>query len=451
MTFKTHISRLLWLFVIGLSLLVPCREVSAQRALPVFPGAEGFGTTTPAGSGRHLVTPHTTVIRVTSLKDSGPGTLRECVKQAFPRVCVFETSGRIELDTDLLIDKPYITIAGQTAPSPGILVSRGGVRVSTHDVLIQHLQLRVGDSKIGPKPENRDTLTVAGKSGLVAKNVVLDHLSISWGVDENFDVWYSSTSDVTLSRSIVSEGLYRSIHPKGAHGFGVLIGDGVKRVTLHRNVLAHNYDRNPRLKPGSQSEFVSNVVYDWGGTSSWNQANLADSDRTGIATQLAFIGNFYKRGKSSPSGGSLYAKPPAPASRAYALSNLGPTRTSESQSEWKIATFPEVPYRSLTPPFALSGVTPSSAIDSYQEVLVSAGSRPRDPNPVDLRVISEVTTGTGTIKDCVQGCSRSAGGYPTMNVVARPLVLPVEPDLDDDGDGYTNLEEWLFAYSAALE
>lgn len=426
-------------------------KASAQQVtLPIFPGAQGFGTRTPAGSGRHLSRPQTSVIAVTNLNDSGKGSLRDCVKQLGPRVCVFEVSGRIRLATDLIVDRPYITIAGQTAPSPGILLTGAGFRVATNDVLIRHLQVRVGDDPVGPKPENRDGITVAGKSGSIARNVVLDHLSISWAIDENFDVWYPTTSDVTLMNSIVSEGLHQSIHPKGPHGFGVLIGAGVKRVSLHRNLLAHNYDRNPRFLPGGRLEFIGNVVYGWGGKSSWNQANFSDTTGIKIPTEAAFIGNFYRRSPSSPRGESLYAKPPAPGSSIYVLSNIGPSRNTDNLPEWAISKLPIV-YNSSAPVFELSGILPTSASEALSQIPSSVGSRPRESNAVDTRVISELIMRTGTIKDCVVGCARSCGGYPNLDLVKRPFKIPEDPQGDDDSDGYTNLEELLNKMAEDLE
>ncbi len=422
----------------------------AQRAMPVFPGAAGFGTTTPAGSGRHVSPPQTSVYKVTTLADSGAGSLRDCAKRAGARVCVFEISGTILLLSELLIDKPYITVAGQTAPEPGILLTGAGIRVAANDVLIQHLQIRPGDRKTGPKPESRDAVTIAGKSSTTAKRVVLDHLSVSWGIDENMGIWYPSTSDVTISNSIIAEGLYKSIHPKGPHSMGVLVGDEVKQVSMHHNLLAHNYDRNPRIKPGAQLEFVSNVVYGWGGSSSWNQANLSDSDNLGYPSQLFFVGNYYKQDPKSPGGSTVYAKPASKGTKVYVASNYGPTRKNDLTLDWLISSITES-FRSLVPPFPVSGIFANHPIETYANVLLTAGSRPKESNSVDSRIISEVSTGKGTIKDCVAGCSRPAGGYPELKSVKRTLVLPANPNVDEDGDGYTNLEEYLHGMAAALE
>ena len=424
---------------------------AAEPPLPVFPGAEGFGTATPAGSGRHLFPPSTTIFKVTSLADSGTGTLRACVLLKTPRTCIFEVSGRIALNSELLATAPYLTIAGQTAPSPGIMLTGAGLRIATHDVLVQHIQIRVGDAKTGPKPETRDGLTVAGKGSSIAKNVVLDHLSVSWAVDENFSVWYETSSDVTLSNSIVAEALYKSIHPKGPHSMGVLVGDGVKRVSLHNNLIANNYDRNPRLKPGAELEFINNVVYGWGGKSSWNQTNLSDTEKTGRAAKLAFVGNYFKPGPWSPVGASVYAKPASAGSKVYVLSNIGPTRTTDSGSEWKITSLNEAQLRSATPPFVLTGITPTAPQQTIENVLSRAGARPLESNSVDRRIVSEVTTKTGKIKDCVSGCSRSAGGYPLLQSNVRTLITPSAPMSDTNNNGYTDLEDWLHEFSTLVE
>ena len=177
--------------------------------IPAFPGAAGFGSTTPGGSGRHLKPAKTSLIRVTTLKNAGPGSLRACIEYPAPRVCVFEIAGEIMLAAPLQIRRPYITVSGQTAPEPGITVSGAGIEIHTHDVVVQHLAVRPGDRIPGPAPENRDGVSVRGKSF----NVLLDHLSVSWALDENISTSQEGVYDDTFSHSIIAEGLDRSIHP----------------------------------------------------------------------------------------------------------------------------------------------------------------------------------------------------------------------------------------------
>src|SRR5690606_31741653 len=131
----------------------------------------GFGVDTAAGRGGQ-------VHRVTNLKDSGAGSLRACVNASGPRVCVFEVSGTIRMAGDLTIRNPKITIAGQTAPSPGIMLRGGGLHIATSDVLVQHLRVRPGDDPEGHTPENRDALKISNPE--LITNIVVDHCSFSW-------------------------------------------------------------------------------------------------------------------------------------------------------------------------------------------------------------------------------------------------------------------------------
>jgi hypothetical protein len=426
---------------------------AAAQSLPVFPGAQGHGSKTVAGSGRHLSKPATTVFKVWNLNDSGTGSLRACAEAKVPRVCVFEISGRIHLKSEFRIKYPYITIAGQTAPSPGVMITGSGLRVATHNVLIQHLEVRPGDGRDGIEPGRRDGITVAaGTSGTTPTcyNVVVDHVSASWAIDENASVWNPATRDVTFSHMIIAEGLQKSIHPEGEHSKGLLISERATRVSVHNSLLAHNWDRNPRLQGGASIEFVNNVVYNWGGPSGWNGANLSDSPSTGLPVMLNFIGNFYKRGKSSPSLPVLYAKPLQSKTRVYAHSNYGPTRTVTSGDEWAISGLP-TSARASSSVVSASGLTTRAPASAYEYVLTNAGSRPRERNRVDARIISEVRNGTGDMKDCVGSCTRSAGGWPVLKVNTRKLTPPSDTSADSDRDGYTNLEEWLHAYADALE
>lgn len=430
--------------VLGVVLSVAALPAAASPAapLPAFPGARGFGSTTVGGSGRHLTPPKTKVITVTSLAESGAGTLRECVETSGPRTCLFEVGGAIELQRALKIDSPYLTIAGQTAPEPGITLFGAGIVVATHDVLIQHLAIRVGDRVAGPRPNARDGVTIHGKEQ-AAYNIVLDHLSVAWALDENVSTYGDNVHDVTFSNSIFSEGLYHSIHPDGPHSMGMLIGEGSARISVHHCLFAHNNDRNPRQKAGTSLEFINNLVYNWGGRSGAHMANPADTDRTHAETLLNFAGNYYLAGPNSPRTAPIFGKPLSDRLRIYVGKNYGPTRESETKPEWKIAGIPERPYRSTTPAFPLSGVSESSPTTSYEEVLRSAGSRPSQRNTVDARIIAELKSESGMIKDCVEGCERPAGGWPKLQQTRTPLQLPAHPFSDSNRNGYTDLEDWI--------
>ena len=151
-------------------------------SLPAFPGAEGFGSTTIGGRGGQ-------VVKVTNLNDSGSGSFRAAAEEmTVPRIVVFDVAGVIELSNEITIEDPYITIASQTAPGNGITLKNAGIRVKTHDVIIRGLHIRPGDSTVGEDPETRDGVVVGARWGvdeLTSYNVIIDHNSISWGVDEN--------------------------------------------------------------------------------------------------------------------------------------------------------------------------------------------------------------------------------------------------------------------------
>jgi hypothetical protein len=174
--------------------------------LPIVVGGRGHGMETVAGSGRGPNQGNSNVVRVTSLANSGTGSLRWAVEQQGPKTIVFELSGYIELEEQLVIRTPYVTIAGQTAPSPGITVRGATVIVAASDVLIQHIRIRPGDDLNGSDPRNHDSLGIYNSTSLISR-VVVDHCSLSWSTDEVLQIW-SNTSDITIRRCLVSEGRY---------------------------------------------------------------------------------------------------------------------------------------------------------------------------------------------------------------------------------------------------
>lgn len=234
------------------------RPFEPLAGLPVFPGAEGFGTGTPAGRGGRL-------IEVTSLADKGPGMLRSALDDPDPRIIVFRVAGTVELEDPLFVSNPFVTVAGQTSPGGGICLKNFGLVITTHDVLIQHIRVRPGN-KGRQNADTNDAIQVLGPHGDVsgAHHVVIDHVSASWGEDETISTWYGA-HDVTISWSIISEALNRSRHRKGTHSAGLLVGDRSYNVSMHHNLLAHNDFRNPLISGGGTHDFVNNVVYDWGG------------------------------------------------------------------------------------------------------------------------------------------------------------------------------------------
>lgn len=426
------------------------RPLPPQTGLPVFPGAEGFGTRTPAGRGGK-------VIQVTSLADHGPGTLRAALEDPAPRIIVFRVGGTIELEEHLYIRHPYVTVAGQTAPGDGVTLKNGGVVILTHDVLLQHLRIRPGNQ--GPvDPETNDAATILGPGGGLegAYNVVLDHISASWGEDETVSIW-AGAHDVTISWSIIAEGLRQSRHPKGAHSAGLLIGDRSYNVSVHHTLLAHNDIRNPLVKEGGTHDFVNNVVYNWGTLAVEVKADESN-------TFLNFVGNLFLPGPSTKAGLYEIILEENIDPRLYLAGNLGPHRPEGSLDEWALVGLgygeqpaPAHPFRSPAP-FPAPPVTALPAQEALDLVLTQAGATRPVRDPVDERIVQEARLGTGRIIDSPE----DVGGYPWLESGQAPpdsdrdgmpdaweqeMGLnphdPADATADLDGDGYTNIEAYL--------
>lgn len=422
----------------------------AAYAVPVIPNGAGFGIETPAGRGGQ-------VYRVTNLNESGAGSLKACVAASGPRVCIFEVSGVIRLTEDLHVWNPNITIAGQTAPSPGVMLRGAALSINTSDVLVQHIRVRVGDDPVGPSMGNRDALKI--ESSTLIGNIVIDHCSFSWALDETVTLW-DRWNNVTLSNNIIAEGLHERADGH-ASGYGLLLGQsGGGRATVIGNLLAHNQARNP-LNRSYSSVFVNNVIYNARGQSSTVQS------MNGVVTQNSFIGNVYIPGPdtahSTPLnvsvGNDEYALPPA--SKIYLADNVGfdaGATASAVGNEWSLASS-GVPtsIKANLPPIWPAGLTrlPTSGGVALEHVLKSAGARPADRDSVDTRIVRSVRDRTGRILNCVAPngtarCARNAGGWPTLAENTRRLTLPADHQTMT-ASGYTRLELWLHQMAADVE
>jgi hypothetical protein len=421
---------------------------SSGKPLLIIPGAAGFGIDTPAGSGRHLEPPRTQVLHVTNLNPRGPGSLRAALEAEGPRVVVFEVSGNIEMVGSVSIRHPYVTVAGQTAPPPGITLKRCELHIRASDVLLQHIRIRVGDLLDPTRPERneksgwtqwseRDNLKVGGD------RVVIDHCSFSWATDENVQ---SRGSDLTFRHNIFSEGLDSARHHKGGHSRGLLMlnqgpGEG-QNIAVIGNLFAHNKGRNPTAGGAVTAVVANNLVCD---------SNFAmKGDDGGKGKQLlSAMGNVVTRTRYG-----VVARAIHPETRFYfAPDNLINGKMFASVSDvWEQVFMPFKPgvaevSRARAAPIAVPGlgVRPAAEVEAW--VLRTAGARPADRDPVDRRVVKSVRDGTGTIIKS----QADVGGWPELAENHRKLTLPDDPNGDDDGDGYTNLEEWLHAFAAEVE
>ncbi len=465
-----------WFLVLSVIVLLSTAKLARTQeapSLPIIPGAAGFGVETPAGSGRHLDPPRTQVIKVTNLKTEGPGSLRAALEAEGPRVVVFEVSGNIDFTPlgNLTVKHPYLTIAGQTAPSPGITIKGCQVHVNADDVLIQHLRFRVGDLRDPTRPEvdeksgwsqwsERDNMKVGGD------RVVIDHCSFSWATDENVQ---SRGSNLTFRRNIFSECLNSPKHHKGGHSKGLLVlkqgvGEG-QNVAVVGNLFAHNADRNPSASAGVSIAIINNLVYganEKPAIAMTLQNAPRRGDTHGGGARASVIGIHVDNtpcmirfiARKDEEVGQVYFRDllysySAPDGKHVEENFLDPWNAPPMKifKEWVGETVYPERSKVSAPPIVVPGLKIRPSGDVREWVLANAGARPADRDPVDERIVREVRARTGKIP----ASQTDVGGWPELAKNHRELNVPENPSGDDDGDGYTNLEEWLHTFAFELE
>jgi len=474
-------------------------EARAIDKLPVFPGAQGFGTTTVGG--RHGV-----VCLVNSLADSGKGTLRSCLEMNLPRSIVFQVGGTIKLEKEIVIKHPFVSVYGQTAPGDGVLVrvSQDSVtaplRITTHDVLIQHLRIRAGSS-VNPSC-CRDSLSIGNSEPNQVYNVVIDHNSISWGVDENADTWYD-VNNITFSHNIFSEGLFdNKSNDKGPTSRGLLIGSRDSHsISIHHNLFAHNHQRNPYIAADGIVDITNNLIYHW-----LSRAAVQDNRYEGLKVNwvknkfISRTNNHYLKAfknklnsatsfkydilkskleddqVSSIGWGDILITFEEHEPQIYFEGNIGHNRRKKSEPDWKIANTdfnepysPELGFH-VEQRFPAPEITEVSANSLEDLISPHVGASLPSRDTVDQRIITQLRDKTGLVVDCVTPlgsgtrleCALNAGGWPEMvNAVSetdsdrdgvpdsKEIEFGTNPkvydsNLDNNKNGYTNLEEWVF-------
>jgi pectate lyase len=441
-------------------------ETSTPVALRLlaFPGAEGFGSQTTGGRGGQ-------VIEVTNLNDSGPGSLRSAIGVDAKRVVVFRVAGTIELESSLLIEHPYITIAGQTAPGQGITLRDVNsavdalLKIETHDVVIRFLTLRAGPPSAG------DAMMIQSSNAHDTFNVVIDHNSMSWAVNRNLATWYD-VHDISIQWNIFSEGLNCSIHPKGCHSKGVLLGGyasdenkdkpGAGNISLHHNLMAHNGERNPYIEAAGVIDVVNNVAYNPFGT--FSHIDMVDQ----VAPDFVnYVGNFYKPGPNTEVKYGIKAmNAGTPGAGIFVQGNIGPQRASDDLPQINIID-PNSRQFAVPKFFSAKPVTTTTAAQAYDQVLAGAGANLRldcdgtfvaRRDAIDTRIVNEVRQGSGKIIDDPS----EVGGWLTIPSAAPCAdsdhdgmsdaweqkygfdpADPLDGSKDANGDGYTNIEEFL--------
>jgi pectate lyase len=413
-------------FMFGSLLLA--QLAGAADAPLAFPGAMGAAATTPGGRGGEIV-------RVTTLAPTGPGSFLEAVRKPGKRTVVFEVGGIIDLaESTVRITEPYLTIAGQTAPKPGITLIRGGIDITTHDVVIRHIRVRPGDGgRTRLSGADYDAISTIG-----AHDVIVDHCTLTWATDENLsasgprftgntpDEWRKGTSHrITFSNNIIAEGLADSVHVKGEHSKGSLIHDNVSDILIINNLYAHNRERSPLFKGGVRGAIINNLIYDPGQRAiHYNLIAEEWGDHPYQTGEMTVIGNVMRGGESTPDKLPLITVGGSGDVAIYERDNVAVDRFGSPLPMRGSYTNAPIKILKLTPQ-PIPGVTPMPASRVQDYVVRNAGARNWDRDGQDARIVADTIEGRGYVID-----SQSEwGGYPKDTLTTQPFD-PARWDLD---------------------
>lgn len=441
-----------------------------DSATPAFPGAAGYGKYTKGGRGG-------VVYEVTNLNDTGPGSLRAAIEAIGPRTVIFRVSGTITLESALKISNPYITIAGQTAPGDGITIRKHQISINASEVIIRYIRVRLGDES----GEDADAI-----SSRYTENIIVDHVSASWSVDETMSIYHCK--NITVQWCLIAESMYHSNHVKGSHGFGGIWGSNYS--TYHHNLLAHHSSRNPRFASGSgYTDYRNNVVYNWG----YNSAYGGEKEQRGNAkfnfTTVNMVANYYKPGPATIKG-EMRHRIVSPSSRQladdfgqwYVADNAVDGNATVTDNNWDGGVQPQhgsayIAGLKLDKPFESMPINQQTAAEAYYSVLDNVGATLPKRDSVDARIVDETRGGYATYegptyeqnRDVLDPAKKSGiidspadvGGWPELKSTPAPT------DTDHDGmpddweiakglnpnnaadrnniaaDGYTMLEKYL--------
>ncbi len=404
--------------------------------LPAFPNAEGFGRYTSGGRGGK-------VYHVNTLEDGmQEGTLRHALMQEGRRTVVFDVAGTIFLNRGLRIMNGDLTIAGQTAPGQGICIARYPVTINASNVIVRYIRFRVGNEGKG-EPD--------GLCCMDSKNVIIDHCSISWSVDETCSVY--GGENLTVQWCLISESLRTAGHSKGSHGYGAIWGGA--KASFHHNLLAHHESRAPRLgpRPGTQDreymDMRNNVIYNWAGHGCYG----------GEGMKVNIVNNYYKPGPATPRKGNIsyriaavgirttqycHKKDGTPNvwkpmehvwGRFYVDGNIVEGHPDVTRDNWTKGIYGQIDNAAcdntfteqvkkeirLDAPLETGVITTHTAEEAYRLVLEDAGcSKWRDI--IDERIVSETRNGTATYTGSI-----------TPNANYFPGLIDIPDDVKPEG------------------
>ena len=395
-----------------------------------FPGAQGWAAHATGGRGGKI-------IRVTTLNPEGPGSIMEALNTKGPRIVVFEVGGVIDLGVKTVkITEGDLTIAGQTAPQPGITFIRGGFDVLASNVIIRHIRVRPGDAgQAKMSGGDFDAISTVG-----AHDVIVDHCSLTWATDENLSAsgtrfagdtpeqWREGTSHrITFSNNLLAEGLAHANHIKGEHSKGSLIHDNARDILIVGNLYAQNYERNPFFKGGTEGWVVNNLIYNPGQRGV--MYNLIAAEWDGHPYQdgrMAVIGNVMRAGPDTPQQSAFFMFGGSGNLDLYMHDNIAVDRIGNPLPQMGRYTTAAVEPRMLkTAPPLPFGVKIIPATEVQDAVIANVGARPWDRDDIDRRILENTIEGRGHIIDSQE----EVWGYPHPDETRAPFI---EADWDLD-------------------
>jgi len=394
--------------IISLICLALCLALYTSAQTLAFPSAEGSGKFTTGGRGGRIIT-------VSNLNDSGPGSFRNALDQSGARIVVFNISGTINLQSKLILKHDSITIAGQSAPGQGICVKGYPFYIQANNVIIRYIRSRMGDIH---------AIEDDAFGGRKINNIIIDHCSFSWSIDECLSIYESK--NITVQWCMISHSLSKSTHSKGAHGFGGIWGGS--NATFHHNLLAHNSSRNPRFGSDGYSpiDFRNNVVYNWGYKAAYGG---------GRGGKINFVANYYKPGPATiDNKRTCFLDAAVDGSGTYYLSgNVMEGSPEVTSDNWKGVQENVTTQTRSDKPFTSTPINEDIAQLAYKKVLRTVGcSLHRDS--YDKQVIYEVSNKTGTEGESFGGGKKGIIDSQTA-VGGWPVLKSTKLAKDSDGDG----------------
>lgn len=379
------------------------------------------------------------ILRVTTLANDGPGSLREALAARGKRTIVFEVGGVIDLaGSQLRIGEPQVTVAGQTAPAPGVTLIRGELMVATKDVILQHLTVRPG-AYGRPKRSGKDHDGLSTADG--AARVIVDHCTFSWATDENLSVggsrfkgatpddWRAGTSHaITYSHNLIFEGLADSVHEKGEHSKGTLIHDNATQILLLGNVYASNRERNALFKGGAWGAMVNNLIYNPGQRAvHYNLVAHEWGDKPWQVGRLTLVGNAYRAGPDTLENLPLFALGGAGDVQLFEADNLAQDRQGRPLPITGRYTSGPAQIIAAREPYLPPGLRWAAPQQLEQRLPLLVGARPWARDPIDFKQLSDIAEDRGRIIDD----ETQSSGLPRVGAPTRRAFVEAEWNLAD--------------------